>query len=53
MDSSDSSSSKVLVHNMEMDQVGTLGMENLDIKIKEEPEEWVHIDYETTCWEDI
>ena len=52
MESSDSSSA-VSVNNMELDQVGILGMENLNIKIKKESEDWVHIEDETTCWEEI
>ena len=52
-ESSDSLSSAALVNNMELDQIGTLGMENLKIKIKKEPEDWVHIEDETTWWEEI
>ena len=53
MESSDSSSREVLVHNMELDQVGTLGLENMNSEIYKEPEDWVHIEDETTWWEDI
>ena len=53
MESSDSCSSDVWVHNMEMDQIGTIGIKNLNTKIKKEPEDWVHIEDEMTCWEDI
>ena len=51
--STTSSSSAVSVNNMELDQIGTLGIENLNIKIKKEPEDWVHVEDETTCWEEI
>ena len=47
-DLSESSSSEVSVHIIELDQIGTLGMENLNIEFKEEPDEWVHIEDETT-----
>ena len=56
MDLSDSSESEVLVKNMEFEvptQAGTLGMEQLEIKIKKEPEDWVHVEEESTYFEDI
>ena len=55
-DSSESSESAVLVNNMEFevpDHVGSLGLENLEIKIKKEPEDWVNVEDKSTCWEDI
>ena len=55
-DASDSSESAVSVNNMEFgvpDHVGSLGLENLEIRIKKEPEDWVHVEDESTCWEDI
>jgi hypothetical protein len=34
-------------------KLGTLGMENLQIQCKEEPDEWVHVEDESSYWEEI
>ena len=53
MEMSDSSTSEVSVHIMELDPVGTLGMEEMTINIKNEPQHWDHIEDKMTCWEEI
>jgi hypothetical protein len=55
-DSSESSDSVMPVNNMEFrnhNEIGTLGLEKMQIRIKQEPDDWVHVEDESTCWEEI
>jgi hypothetical protein len=55
-DSSESSDSAMSVNNMEFrthNEMGTLGLENMQIQSKQEPDDWVHVEDESTSWEEI